>query len=315
MSDVPEYFQNGTKVIFGFLVVLMSIGIVGNILNFIVFYKDKAIRSFTKVLFIYQTVYDFLTTIFPTVIMMYFIYWFVDMRINNLLLCQITNVIFYFLLYGSIFCTSIISVERFLMVKFPTNSFLRSLKLWHGLVVVVSLSVFNIGFFANYYESIVIVNFCAALQITVLGSNWAVLIIYGLVPSVINLGSALYLLLSISKRHQVSNKDGTANSQVDRQKWAIKMIIVTALYSLFTFTPCIIILFLYNTGAIVANYIVQLIAFCFYTLLLSNSYLKFLFYVVTAPHFRLMLVKLFFPRIYSRRETQLTSINASQVNA
>ena len=97
-------------------------GYIGNILNLIIFYRQKGIRPFTRILLIQLTIYDILGLSFSGIHIEYLLVnKGEDFRLDNLLLCQIHGFFSYVFVFGSMHTLCTVAVDRYLLVKYPTN--------------------------------------------------------------------------------------------------------------------------------------------------------------------------------------------------
>lgn len=265
------------------LIIILIFGYVGNLLTVIILKYERRLRACTKTLLYVQTFWDTI----------------VQLVVGTRYLEKVNNISsnYYIFDYTALYLTSLsmdcamwtlsaITIERMCLVVWPTNTFIRQLTHKGALVVsfifVVSSSLINIcQYFAiNYYYSL---------------SEYMSLVYQVSIPTSLTCVGSVIIIHKI-KAHFSKITPGGSSQNMQSPLFIIKMIVIIAVYSLFSAVPA-------RFAIIFINKIIKLFLFnpiYIYTILrtveclqMSNFALKFYLYTLTSSHMRNVLVEVF----------------------
>ena len=104
------------------MTIILILGFIGNFLNLIIFYRQKGVRPFTRILLLQLTIYDILGLSLSGIHLEYLVFnQGTDFRLSNYLFCQIHGFFSFVFVFGSMHTLCSVAIDRYLLIKYPTN--------------------------------------------------------------------------------------------------------------------------------------------------------------------------------------------------
>lgn len=283
-------------------------GIVGCILTFYIIYKDKTIRVFTRLLFLQQNVFDTLVLLVSGTES---VSWSISRKKFSTRIMEII-VLFTILdniaISGATITLCFMSIERFIVVTWPTTNFLRSWKRFYSLVMFGCTILFSVVVIIPYISKNFRVMQRYHYRPTVLES-FGFLIYNVFLPFLILLVAGIQISLVLwrsSSRHSnrvsanvdFSGKKRNFNQNQKISKSIIKVVFITSSYFLicsfpYSFTKLVHSLKLFKLH----GEFLDLIPIFSKILIISNSSTRFYFYMIGSQRFRAIIGSLFVKRV------------------
>nr|ANO39079.1 GCR118 [Schmidtea mediterranea] len=276
--------------------VLVMIGLVGNFFILANTIRRK-VRIFTKFFLISEAMSDSLVLVFPGIRYFVLIVLNDDIQNDSNFICIFHSFVTYLVTDFSAWILIILSLERYLLVKFPFNKRLKDLSLFHA--ISFSCVMFALGFLKNFIFFTAVIdpdtevcflgNMKLQLLITVLDMIFNLII-----PSTLVLFCTIGSIIGI-KRHILkisSNLKPISDTNYGSQ--ILRMILAISVYHLITSLPLFCVLIIIKVTDVFYFYGDQLL----YTfdlacaLYISNNSLKFYLYCFSSKSFRKMFILL-----------------------
>ena len=302
-STSPQYFIILPSILGGLDMVLIVIGLFGN--NVIIFVTfNRKIRIFTKVFLISEAICDNFTLCllgFPEFIS--------NLNISNGEIfhktnCAIRLFFIYILTDISRWNLVVLSLERFLLLRFPLNSKIKNLNKRHAFLTIFILTC--IGIFKNFFilttTVILVEHFCmflnrkAYLIFMYIDTTFTLVI-----PFLFILFNTVGCLILIRQQSLRVSTNGQNSPSQDSGLQILRMILAISIYNFISSIPLYVILSVkrsYINSKF--NGIINMLYDISYLFYLSNNSLKCYLYILSSISFRKMFSEFFTQTIYKK---------------
>nr|ANO39019.1 GCR042 [Schmidtea mediterranea] len=277
---------------------LIVLGIIGNSLIIIVSLKQK-IREFTKFLIMTEAIWDFFDIIIEGV--RYFLLSFYEIEIRNLNLttCKLYTFLLNYFSDVSVWGLMVLSTERYLLLKYPTNFTLRNLTKKHAVIFTVLLLL--LSFVKNFVQLLSVLNETRMLC-TIYSekgqkiNSYVDFVLNILVPfiwvAIFTLGS---IMLIRTQNGKLSKTVLNCNLK-DPSRHVLRMIFIISIYRFTSSIPLTALQIMVNTGYLYQKDIniplIILMHNISTMLLLSNNSIKFYLFYHVSPFYQITISEL-----------------------
>lgn len=227
---------------------LIIIGIFGNVFIILIYIFMK-IKTFTKLFLVSEAVWDIFVLLFPSIRYYLMVIYDFEIRHMNSISCKFYSFFGFFSTDMSAWILIVLSVERYLVLKFPLSYRLRTINRNHGIFLLVMLILIGLvkdGFYLTAsFNPVSGKCFSLSQEVAIIMSEID-LVFNLLVPSTIilfcTIGS-IYLILSSSRRITPNNKNQKSKNPISE---ILKIILAISIFSFVSSTPICVLSIILN---------------------------------------------------------------------
>nr|ANO39029.1 GCR055 [Schmidtea mediterranea] len=277
-------------------IVFLIMGTIGNLLIIIISSRQKT-RPFTKLFIVSEAVWDLAILLLSSIRYAYNSLYSIEIRNHNLAMCKSHSFLTYFFNDISSWVLMILSIERFLLLKYPTNSKLKSLTVKHASVITVILLglsfVKNFLHFLSVYDETDKICIIYSLEIQVVIS-YVDLVFNAIIPFIGVAMSTIGTLILLRIHNQKLSENVSNSSRTSSAVQVLKMVLAISIYNFITAIPQTILsiilsseIFNYDEAKLEITFLFFRLSLLFY---ISNNAIKFYLYIFVSTSYRKMLL-------------------------
>lgn len=292
ITEAPRYFIIVGSIVGWTDMVLVIIGVTGNLLIIRITFSKK-IRIFTKTFLLSEAGWDILVLLFAGLRYHQLSTNYFDIRTVSDLACTLHSFITYFTTDMSAWTLIVLSLERYLILKYPLSLKIRLLDLKKALFMVGLL--LSIGVAKNFVFFFSILtpdsnNCYVDFPNSYLIISYMDMIFTALIPSALVFIFTSCTIILLGLQNKKVNPNAILSTVKDPSKQILRMILVISIYHFISSTPLCVTSILANLESfevwdIFANNICFHISFM---LSITNNSVKFYLYLYSSYSFRRM---------------------------